>query len=116
MPPYVRYVTHAHLKSLKSLRRLFLYKMNDKKTTTADKRQKRNARDRARPASGTDLSLSELCDFQQRVKCACLEIDDLKKKLEEANTQLLFGIKKFSTRYGRLREPRYRPRRHPRTN
>ena len=31
------YVMHAHLKLLQSLRRLFLYKMNDKKTTTADK-------------------------------------------------------------------------------
>ena len=56
---------------------------------------------------GTDLSLSELCDFQQRVKCACLEIDkiadDLKKNLEEANEQLLFSIEKFSTHYGRLK-------------
>ena len=33
------YVTHAHLKLLQSLRRLFLYKMNDKKMTTADKRR-----------------------------------------------------------------------------
>ena len=52
------------------------------------------------------MSLSELCDFQQRVKCACFEIDkitdDLKKKLEEANEQILFGIEKFSTHYGKL--------------
>ena len=56
---------------------------------------------------GTDLSPTELCDFQQRVKCACLEIDkiadDLKKNLEEANEQLLFSIEKFSTHYGRLK-------------
>ena len=30
MSPYVTYVMHAHLKLLQSLRRLFLYKMNDK--------------------------------------------------------------------------------------
>ena len=58
--PYVTYVTHAHLKLLQSLRRLFLYKMNDKKTTTADKRQKRNARDRARRASETEAQREEL--------------------------------------------------------
>ena len=59
MSPYATYVTHAHLKLLQSLRRLFLYKMNDKKTTTADKRQKRNARDRARRASETEAQREE---------------------------------------------------------
>ena len=59
MSPYVMYVTHAHLKLLQSLRRLFLYKMNDKKTTTADKRQKKNARDRARHASETEAQREE---------------------------------------------------------
>ena len=53
------YVTHAHLKLLQSLRRLFLYKMNNKKSTTADKRQKRNARDRARRASETEAQREE---------------------------------------------------------
>ena len=57
--PYVTYVTHAHLKLLQLLRRLFLYKMNDKKTTTADKRQKRNARDGARRASRTEAQREE---------------------------------------------------------
>ena len=53
------YVTYAHLKTLQSLRRLFLYKMNDKKMTTADKWQKRNARDRARHASETEVQRVE---------------------------------------------------------
>ena len=59
MSPYVTYVKHAHLKLLQSLRRLFLYKMNDKKMTTADKRQKRNARDRARRPSETEAQREE---------------------------------------------------------
>ena len=59
MSLYVTYVTHAHLKLLHSLRRLFLYKMNDKKTATTDKRQKRNARDRARRASETEAQREE---------------------------------------------------------
>ena len=59
MSPYVTYVMHAHLKLLQSLRRLFLCKMNDKKTTTADKWQKRNARDRARRASETEAQREE---------------------------------------------------------
>ena len=59
MSLYVTYVMHAHLKLLQSLRRLFLYKMNDKKTMTADKRQKRNARDRARRASETEAQREE---------------------------------------------------------
>ena len=53
------YITHAHLKLLQSLRRLFLYKINDKKMTTADKRQKSNARDRARHASETEAQREE---------------------------------------------------------
>ena len=59
MSPYITYVMHAHLKLLQSLRRLFLYKMNDKKTTTADKWQKRNAQDRARRASETEAQREE---------------------------------------------------------
>ena len=59
MSPYVTYVTRAHLKLLQSLRRLFLYKMNEKKTMTADQRQKRNARDRARRASETEAQREE---------------------------------------------------------
>ena len=59
MSPYVTHATHAHLKLLQSLKRFFLYKMNDKKTTTADKRQKRNARDRTRRASETEAQREE---------------------------------------------------------
>ena len=53
------YVTHGYLKLLQSLRRLFLYKMNEKKTTTADKWQNRNARDGARRASETEAQREE---------------------------------------------------------
>ena len=39
---------------------------------------------------------------------ACLEIDkfadDLKKRLEDTNEQLLFGVEKFTTRYGKLKD------------
>ena len=59
MTPYVMYVTHAYLKLLQLLRRLFLYKMNEKKTTTADKWQNRNARDGARRASETEAQREE---------------------------------------------------------
>ena len=56
-----------------------------------------------------NLSVSEVEDYRQRVQGACLQIDkfaeDLKKRLEGAcNEQLLFGIEKFVTPYGKFKD------------
>ena len=55
----------------------------------------------------TDMSVSEMEDFRQRVQHTCLQIDkiadDLKKKVEVANEQLLFGVEKFTSRYEKLK-------------
>ena len=82
------YVTHAYLKLLQSLRRLFLYKMNDKKTTTADKRQKRNARDGARCASETEAQREERLRKRRETDRARNALVASSESLEERASQL----------------------------
>ena len=64
--------------------------MNDKKTTTADKRHKRNARDRARRASGTEAQREERLRKRREKDRARKALVALSKSQEE-RASLLVG-------------------------
>ncbi len=55
-----------------------------------------------------DDDVPDSSGLQNKIQDVCLSIDklaeDLKKKLEETNEQLLYGVEKFTTRYEKLKE------------